>query len=143
MKRISATLMPQFALAFIIATVVFGACAPRIKTPAHFAQLRDPGRFEYRAMSSDEVTIALKKRKNEPSGDLEFWTRVIKEKIPLIYGYTYIGEQNVRAGGGTEGKVIEYKVEQEDGKYIEAGGREQVFEAHRKEILSAATSMRL
>jgi hypothetical protein len=157
MKRRNAGMTPSFVFAF--AALMLGGCGPRVKTPADFARMKEPGwNFKYRAISSDEVTIAFKKRKNEPKGDTGFWAKVMKDKIPLIYGYVFVKDQDVQTGNGVKGKILEFQIDQQEGKYVymvgvfvksrklwifEAGGKQEAFESHRKDILAAVKSMRL
>lgn len=137
----------------------FASCKVKVKTPADFAELREPGyNFEYRAISSDEVTIAVKKRKNDPKGDAKFWAKVMKEKVPLIYGYEFKKDEDISTDRGVKGKILQFEVEQEEGKYVymigvfikkkkmwifEAGGREEAFKSHRNDILRAIKSMKI
>ena len=145
-------------LSIIIMATAMAWGAP-VKTPDDFAQLKDPGyEFKYRAISFDEVTIALKLRKNDPKGDVKFWSKVLKEKIPLVYGYTFVEESNVTTDKGRDGTLLQFEVDQEDGKYLylvgvfikkkkmwlfEAGGRHEAFKAHEKDIIRAIKSMKI
>ena len=149
----------SWGLVLVISALLLAGCKPGVKTPKDFAQLKKPGGvFKYRAISSDEVTIAFKKRKNEPKGDISFWAKVMKDKVPLVYGYVFVKDQEVRTGNGVKGKILEFQVDQQEGKYVymvgvfikfkklwifEAGGKQESFDAHRKDIIAAVKSMRL
>jgi len=134
-----------------------GACAPFIRTPATFAEMDRPGYgYKYKAIAPDEVTIAAKKRPNEPKGDVQFWTKVLTEKIPLTLGYVLAGEKDVTTDSGVAGKLLTFTIEREDGNYtylvgvfvkkkkmwlFEAGGRQDAFAKHEAEIVAAARTM--
>jgi hypothetical protein len=151
--RTAAIVLFGFALA-----LTWG-CKPKVKTPSDFAKLREPGySFKYRAISSDEVTIALKKRRNDPKGDVSFWAKVLKEKVPVVYGYTFSKDEDITTGAGIKGKILEFEVQQDEGKYVymlgvfvkgkkmwlfEAGGREEAYKSHREAILQAIKSMKI
>jgi hypothetical protein len=144
---------------FGLALAFAWGCKPKVKTPSDFAQLREPGfTFKYRAISSDEVTIALKKRKNDPKGDVSFWAKVLKEKVPVVYGYTFSKDEDITTNAGIKGKILEFEVTQDEGKYVymvgvfikrkkmwlfEAGGREDAYKSHRKAIVLAMKSMKI
>lgn len=146
-------------LVLSLALLVFAGCKPRVKTPDDFARLTEPGyNFKYRAISSDEVTIAVKKRKNNPRGDVKFWAKVMKEKVPLVYGYTFKKDEDITTGNGVKGKLVEFEVEQEEGKYIymlgvfvkgkkmwifEAGGKEEAFKSKRSVVVRTIKSMNI
>ncbi len=144
---------------FGFALTLAAGCKPGVKTPSDFAKLREPGySFKYRAISSDEVTIAVKKRKNDPKGDVSFWAKVLKEKVPVVYGYTFSKDEDVTTNAGIKGKILEFEVVQDEGKYIymlgvfikrkkmwlfEAGGREEAYKSHRQAIVQAMKSMKI
>jgi len=148
-----------FVVILALALAAAAGCKPRVKTPADFAKIKEPGgSFGYRAISSDEVTIAVKKRKNDPKGDVKFWAKVLKEKVPVVYAYTFTKDEDVKTGQGIEGKLLEFEVQQDDGKFtymlgvfvkgkklwlFEVGGKEEATKAHRGDILQAIKSMRL
>jgi len=155
--RMNTTIAYVMMLALALAAAA--GCKPRVKTPADFAKIKDPGgSFGYRAISSDEVTIAVKKRKNDPKGDVRFWAKVLKEKVPVVYAYTFTKDEDVRTNQGVEGKLLDFEVQQDEGTFtymlgvfvkgkklwlFEVGGKAEAVKAHRGDILQAIKSMRL
>jgi|GEM_PF-3940174 len=157
MNRIKDKNVVSFVCLFVI--LFLSGCGLKVNTPSGFAKMKKPGIFfKYRAISSDEVAIAFKVRKNEPVGDVAFWSKIIKEKVPLIYGYSFVQEKDCVTGNNVKGKLLEFLVDNSDGKYtyligifvkskkiwiFESGGKKEAFETHRKDIVAMLQSVKL
>ncbi len=85
------------------------ACASfHVNTPSGFAELEDDSRYDYRATNADGVVIAVRVMRNEPEANLEFWGRVIDERLHR-QGYTPEGNpEPVQSANGVPGVMFRY-----------------------------------
>ena len=120
------------------------ACASfHVNTPNGFAELDDDERYDYRATNADGVVIAVRVVRNEPRASLEFWGRVVDERLRR-QGYVPEGNpEPVRSANGLAGVMFRYgaTVGGREHRYqvavfvqnkkvfvLEAGGDREVFD---------------
>ncbi len=61
-------------LSLLLSTAATGCThQSEIQTPDGFAVLEDE-RYDYRASSAEGVVLAVRDNKNDPQGDLDFWS---------------------------------------------------------------------
>jgi hypothetical protein len=102
-------------IAALLAGIIAAGCGPgaRIETPAGFATLDDQKEYVYRSTSADGVAIAIRREKNSPKGNLDFWADIIDRRL-RIDRYDPAGKPTeARAASGPSGRQMRYT--REDG----------------------------
>lgn len=134
------------------------ACASfHVNTPNGFAELEDDERYDYRATNADGVVIAVRVVRNEPRASLEFWGRVVDERLRR-QGYVPEGNpEPVRSANGLAGVMFRYgaTVGGREHRYqvavfvqnkkvfvLEAGGDREVFDPAAPAVARALRSFR-
>lgn len=134
------------------------ACASfHVNTPNGFAELEDDERYDYRATNADGVVIAVRVVRNEPRASLEFWGRVVDERLRR-QGYVPEGNpEPVRSANGLPGVMFRYAatVGGREHRYhvavfvqnrkvfvLEAGGDREVFDPAAPAVARALRSFR-
>lgn len=134
------------------------ACASfHVNTPNGFAELEDDERYDYRATNADGVVIAVRVVRNEPRASLEFWGRVVDERLRR-QGYVPEGNpEPVRSANGLPGVMFRYgaTVGGREHRYqvavfvqnkkvfvLEAGGDREVFDPAAPAVARALRSFR-
>ena len=134
------------------------ACASfHVNTPNGFAELDDDERYDYRATNADGVVIAVRVVRNEPRASLEFWGRVVDERLRR-QGYVPEGNpEPVRSANGLAGVMFRYgaTVGGREHRYqvavfvqnkkvfvLEAGGDREVFDPAAPAVARAMRSFR-
>ena len=134
------------------------ACASfHVNTPNGFAELEDDERYDYRATNADGVVIAVRVVRNEPRASLEFWGRVVDERLRR-QGYVPEGNpEPVRSANGLAGVMFHYgsTVGGREHRYqvavfvqnkkvfvLEAGGDREVFDPAAPAVARAMRSFR-
>lgn len=86
------------------------ACGPKvdIATPPGFAVLDKQEEYVYRATSAEGLVLAVRGEKNDPAGNLEFWSDALTQKL-LGAGYALDGEpREVRTRRGFVGRQARF-----------------------------------
>lgn len=139
-------------------SLVAPACASfHINTPNGFAELEDDERYDYRSINADGVVIAVRAVRNEPQANLEFWGRVVDERLRR-QGYVPDGNpEPVQSANGLAGVMFRYgaTVGGREHRYqvavfvrpkkvfvLEAGGDREVFEPAAAAVARAFRSFR-
>ena len=134
------------------------ACASfHVNTPNGFAELEDDERYDYRATNADGVVIAVRVVRNEPRASLEFWGRVVDERLRR-QGYVPEGNpEPVRSANGLAGVMFRYAatvggrehryqvavfVQNKKVFVLEAGGDREVFDPAAPAVARALRSFR-
>ncbi len=135
--------------------VACAACGPRatIQTPAGFAVLQDQEEYVYRAATADGVALSVRAEKNEPRGNLEFWSEALDLKLRRV-GYTPDGAPaDVHTASGLAGRQSKYTRAENGRKYrfwltvfvtesrvwvVEAGGDAERFKERTQEGIQRA-----
>jgi hypothetical protein len=135
------------------------ACASfHLNTPNGFAQLEDDERYDYRATNADGVVIAVRVERNEPLANLEFWGRVVDERLRR-QGYVPDGNpEPVQSANGIPGVLFHYgaTIGGREHRYqvavfvrarkvfvVEAGGDREVFDPAAAAVARSLRSFRM
>lgn len=89
-----------------------------IATPDGFAELDDQERFDYRATTAEGVVLGVRKKANEPRGDLGFWAGAVDAHLRR-QGYRALEPVDVQSESGVRGRQLRYA--------RSLGGRDHVF----------------
>ncbi|MEX1368999.1 MAG: serine/threonine protein kinase [Nannocystaceae bacterium] len=94
----------------ILTALALGGCATTsLQTPTGFATHhgdRDD-RYEYRASDGEGVVLGVRREKNEPRGDLDFWSAAVDVKLRQA-GYEALSMDDVASADGLPGRQIRY-----------------------------------
>lgn len=152
---------PLLPLACVSLLVGLVGCGPSAKlaTPDGFAPLSDQESYAYRAANAEGLVIAVREEKNDPPGNLAFWTGVVDNHLRRR-GYVRKnadGGEAVTSQGGLPGKKLVYERDHGGRVYdfwaavyvtdakvyvVEAGGdRELVHDADKTALERALTSL--
>ena len=98
------------ACAVVLALSATAACGPSVtlQTPSGFAVLEGQKEYVYRATSAEGVVVGVRAEKNEPKGNLEFWTNALDRQLRRG-GYVAEGDaREVRTATALSGREIKY-----------------------------------
>lgn len=140
-----------------LAALVLGGCSNvRMQTPAGFAA-HDDETYDYRASDGEGVVLAVRSEKNDPEGDLEFWSSAVDVRLRKA-GYAAQDRREVTSLDGREGRQLRYEVTS-GGRtlafwvtvfvagrrvvIVEAGGDTELFEPKAKVVEAAIASLRV
>ncbi len=142
------------AMSLAAAGALTGCSAVHITTPPGFAELDKADGYRYRASNAEGVVLAVRREKNDPSGDLAFWSGAVDAELRRA-GYTALEAHEV-AAGGIKGKQIRYAIRREGREHaywvsvfvtkksvvtVEAGGDKELFVHQEAAILNAISSL--
>jgi len=143
------------ALAALVTVALASGCGPgvRIETPPGFATLEKQTEYVYRSASADGVVIAVRREKNEPKGNLDFWSDALDRRL-RNNRYNPDGKPvDLHAASGQPGRKMRYTREDQGRKYrfwaavfvtedkvwvIEAGGDEERFTGKTADAITRA-----
>ncbi len=144
------SLARRVAIALAVAALGGGCTSVHITTPPGFAELDSAAGYRYRASNAEGVVLAVRREKNDPQGDLSFWSGAIDAQLRRA-GYSAVEAHDVEASG-LKGKQIRYLIVREgrDHAYwinvfvtkksvvtVEAGGDKDLF-AHEEDAIKKA-----
>ncbi len=127
-----------------------------ITTPSGFAELEDQDHYGYRATDAQGVVLAVRREKNEPYGDLSFWSGAVDAQLRRK-GYKALKAVDVSAGG-VKGKQIRYNVSRAGRNHsfwmtvfvtddvvvtVEVGGDVEYFEKAEEHLVKAISSLQI
>lgn len=156
----------KLVAALICAAVLISGCQSPfdIETPAQMIEIDGESRLRYLAMTHDGVVLRVRVisqgdgRNDVPQADGDFWANAVRERMRLAGGYALLEEKEVRSANGREGIRLEFGRDQDRQTYrywltlfvtdehihvIEAGGREDRFQAAEESIEEALSSYRV
>jgi len=123
--------------------------------PPGFARLDPNDDYAWRATSAEGVVIAVRKNKNRPAGNLEFWTSAVRYELERK-GYDRDAVDQVRSADGIDGRRLRYHTVRQGRPFIlwatvyvtdnqvtvvEAGGDAAHFERVKPSIDQASRSV--
>lgn len=147
-------------LSILVTLPVTGCATYSIDTPPELIELEDHRR-RYSAMSHDGVVLRARilRQGNRagqiPRGDHDFWVNAIGERMRTTGGYALLETREVRSADGHRGTRLEFGRDQDRAPYhywvvlfvteknihvIDAGGRQERFEAIQGAVESAISS---
>ena len=148
--------MRRSILTLALAALALGGCATTsLQTPAGFAAQPDDDHYEYRASDGEGVVLAVRREKNQPRGDLRFWTSALDVKLRQA-GYQALSLEEVASADGIEGRQIRYALSFEGRELsfwvtlfvtskrvviVEAGGDSELFDAKTEAVEQAIASL--
>lgn len=140
-----------------LAAVVLGGCSTtRMQTPSGFAAQKGDA-YDYRASDGEGVVLAVRSEKNDPEGDLAFWSSAVDVRLRKA-GYTAQDRRDVKSIDGRAGKQLRYEVASEGRTLafwvtvfvagrrvviVEAGGDTELFAPKTKVVEAAIASLRV
>lgn len=140
-----------------LAAVVLGGCSSvRMMTPSGFAAQEDDA-YDWRASDGEGVVLAVRSEKNDPRGDLAFWSSAVDVRLRKA-GYTAQDRRDVKSIDGRAGKQLRYEVASEGRTLafwvtvfvtdhrvvlVEAGGDTELFTPKTKVVEAAIASLRV
>lgn len=150
--------MKRLILSLVIATQVV-ACTPGLKVdaPDGFAELEEQERYDYRATNAEGVVLGVRRKKNDPQGDLAFWSGALDAHLRRS-GYEAVEAVDVTSRDGIKGKQIRYHRNHQGRQHhywvtvfvtgdqvvtVEAGGDEAFFGHQEKAIQRAIKGLEL
>lgn len=114
--------------------------------------------YAMRATSADGVVLAVREISNDRHGSRDFWVQAIRNRLRRAGGYALLEESEVRAATGERGHQMRFGRDESARPYaywltvfvnddritlVEAGGRQETFEAQGDAIRRAIEGMRL
>ncbi len=153
MPRTKANAMKKLTLAHL-GVLALALSAPacstfRMNTPAGFAELDETDDYDYRSTNAEGVVVAVRVNRNRPEANLEFWSRVVDDRL-REQGYSPDGEPRaVQNANGLPGTQFRYLREWSGRRYrywvtvfvkpggflrrgrvfvVEAGGDQEIFD---------------
>ncbi len=140
----------------LVGLMLATACSPpfRISTASDFGILEDSHPYDFRAATPDGLVIGVRQLEfKRRQGELEFWVKAIENELRLDRGYSLISARPYRTRSGLEGTQLRFGIDR-DGEaqeylvtvfsvtkgnrlrlfLVEAGGREELVDAHRAQI---------
>ena len=138
-----------------LAALVLGGCSSlRLQTPSGFAARHDET-YDYRASDGEGVVLAVWSEKNDPAGDLDFWSSAIDSRLRNT-GYQARSRRDVESIDGKPGRQLRYELDA-GGRMlafwvtvfvtgrrvviVEAGGDTELFEPKAKVVEAAIASL--
>jgi hypothetical protein len=138
-----------------LAALVLGGCSSaRLQTPSGFAAHEDKT-YDYRASDGEGVVLAVRSEKNDPKGDLEFWSSAVDVRLRKA-GYAAQDRRDVTSLDGKAGRQLRYEIASEgrtlefwvtvfvSGRrvvIVEAGGDAELFQPKTKVVEAAIASL--
>ncbi len=156
--------MRSIGLVLLLVTLPLVGCGGRhfaLETPEHFVELDEPSQrrvgYDLRALSADGVVIGVRQIDNERHGSRDFWVDAVRNRLRRDGGYALVSESEVTASG-LAGHQMRFGRDQDGHPYrywvtvfvtpshvfvVEAGGREERFDAVEPQIEAALASFAL
>jgi len=101
-----------------LATLSTGCATAQLDTPSGFAAHDDDPTYDFRASDGEGVVLAVRTEKNNPQGDLDYWSAALDVQLRKA-GYEAQSAHEVTSADGHGGKQLRY--------VIDVDGRELVF----------------
>ncbi len=155
---------PKLTLLALSLVALASGCGQRfaVTTPADFLELsHDDSRrwgYEHRATTADGVVIGVREIENPQHGSRDFWVDAIRNRLRRDAGYALTSEADVTAASGERGHQLRFGHDESSRPYVywitvfvtpdrvfvvEAGGRQQHFEAAQARVEAAVSSFRV
>ncbi len=142
----------------MLAVLALGGCATaQLQTPSGFAPHEDDELHDYRASDGEGVVLAVRSEKNQPRGDLEFWSSALDVRLRKA-GYQALAREDVTSADGHTGRQLRYVIPDQGRELtfwvtlfvterrvvvVEAGGDTELFEPKIGTVERAIASLEL
>ncbi len=150
--------MKRFIVSLVIATQAL-SCTPglRVDAPDGFAELEEQERYDYRATNAEGVVLGVRRKDNDPQGDLAFWSGALDAHLRRG-GYEAIEAHDVTSKDGIKGRQVRYHRQHQGRQHhywvtvfvttdkvvtVEAGGDQAFFADQEKAIQRAIKGLEL
>lgn len=96
--------------ASLVAFAALTGCRPfEPATPPGFVDLSDKySNHEYRFTTADGMVLGVRAFKNDPKGELPFWTKVVENRMRDTSGYALLETKDVKDRAGNAGKQLRF-----------------------------------
>jgi hypothetical protein len=123
--------------------------------PPGFARLDANDDYAWRATSAEGVVLGIRREKNDPKGNLEFWASAVRYELERK-GYQKVDIDQVRSIDGVDGRRLRYRTTRDGRPYVmwatvyvtdsrvvvvEAGGDEAHFASVKNAVDQAIRSV--
>ncbi|MGE0789609.1 MAG: hypothetical protein AB7S26_28310 [Sandaracinaceae bacterium] len=161
----AASLRRALAYGLALSALFTVGCGPgfAMNLPDRFADLtRDPDvhdqRYGLRATTPDGVVLGVQRLDHHVDGSLTFWSEAVTRRLRDQQGYALLGEEDITAASGQTGHLMRFGRDLEGHAYrytialyvtpshillVEAGGREEAFQALETDIETSIRGMRM
>ncbi|MBK8253095.1 MAG: serine/threonine protein kinase [Polyangiaceae bacterium] len=144
--------MKTSLFAAVLMVFALAGCGRPFKaaTPTGFVDLGDKyADDEYRATTADGMVLGVRAFKNEPKGELDFWVKVIENRMRDTSGYALLGTKEAKDRAGNVGKTLRFGHDESGVPHLyyltvfvnddhvfllEAGGSKDLVEKHEEQI---------
>lgn len=144
----------------LLAATATTACAGQnidLSTPDGFAELDGDRTYSYRATNADGVVLAVRAEKNDPQGDLDFWSGAVDAHLRRA-GYAVHSLHEVKSADGVDGKQLRYTMLRGQREHnfwvtvfvtgrrvvtVEAGGDHEFFDGRSASVAAAIESVKV
>lgn len=65
--------------------------------------------YDYRATTADGVFLAVRRFKNDPKGDIGYWSEAIAQRLAAYGSYTVVASHDIRNHQGVAGRELTLK----------------------------------
>ncbi len=97
--------------------VLAGCPGPRTRGVAGYVPLKNPGRYQWKAVSAKGNVLALSVRANEhASGNLAYWSAAIEHQKVDIDGLKLIAREAIKNKEGLEGTFFHFETGEGQGR---------------------------
>jgi hypothetical protein len=154
----------SLALLVLVTALTAIGCGPgfSVRPPEDFLDLDDASThargYAMRATSADGVVMAVRALGNDRHGSADFWVEAIRNRMRRDQGYALVSESDVTAASGESGHQMRFGHDDGGHPYaywltvfvthdrifvVEAGGRQERFEAATAQVQQALGSFRI
>lgn len=148
-----------------VLAILASGCGPgfTLQLPDRFVNLTDDPahtdeQFGLRATTPDGVVVGVQRLEHRVNGTLVFWSEAVTRRLRDGQGYALLSEGDVTAATGEAGHIMRFGRDLDGHAYrytvalfvtpshifvVEAGGREEAYEALESGIESSIHGMRL
>ncbi len=85
--------------------------------PPGFARLQANDDYCWRATSAEGVVLGIRREKNQPKGNLDFWASAVRYELERK-GYEKVAIDRIRSADGVEGRRLEYRTARQGRPFV-------------------------
>jgi len=103
--------MPRVALLCCLVLPVTPIGCATLEVPEGYIKLKDPGVYDFKAVSARGSAIALSSRANEDrSAGLEFWVAAVEHQKVDVDGMKLVAREDIRSRSGLDGVLFHFEI---------------------------------